>query len=219
MRRYIRIKYGFTLIELLIAIFIFAIISIIALSAFMSAERSKGQVIKAIDSLTNVQKSYVIMKRDIAQIINRSVLSENGKNEIAVASGGSHKLAKSSWGSNILEITRMGNIPLATDQKVSNLVRIAYYFDGKKLRRISFRELDHTKNSIIDSNEIMSDISNFTVKFVDVFGSEVSSWFMESSAKNSSYNNSIRQITIRFRTKSLGEIEWVFALPVINNKS
>jgi len=219
MHQFITNKKGFTLVELLIAIFIFTIISIIALSSYMTAIKSKDKVVATIDNLTEVQTAYVIMKRDIAQIVNRSILTQRGISSPAVTSGVEHQSAKKSWGSNTIEFTRMGNKPLLSSvQKVSNLVRIAYYFDGNTLRRINFRELDQTKGELIDSKEIMKDISDFRIKFIDVFGSEVSSWFMESSSSNSSSSNLPYGIIVRFTAKSLGDIEWVFALPVLNNK-
>lgn len=219
MRQFIPDNKGFTLVELLIAIFIFTIISVIALNSFMSAMKSKEKVVEVVDDLTKIQTAYVVIKRDVSQIVNRAILTQRGINSPAVISGVQHQSAKKVWGSNMLEFTRMGNKPLVSNnQKVSNLVRIAYYFDGNTLRRINFRELDQTKGELIDSKEIMKDISDFRIKFIDVFGSEVSSWFMESSSSNSSSSNLPYGIIVRFTAKSLGDIEWVFALPVLNNK-
>src|SRR3990167_4596785 len=80
---------GFTLIEILVALMIFAIMGVLAAMSLQSMIRTHSVLKKADASLMQLQITMTLMRRDLIQAIDRSIVNSDGRMEAAfVATGG-----------------------------------------------------------------------------------------------------------------------------------
>lgn len=225
LRYYKYSKYkGFTLIEVMIALFIFAILSILTMrglqTTFMAKQKSKD----ALDQLAELEIAYSIMQQDLEQIINRNVLQPSGGFKLALlvpvdntSSAGFKASMETELGYNRLEFTRTGVPAILVNQKLSDLQRVAYYQNGDRIIRHSWRQLDPVGDTAVDRRRLLTEVVDFKIYFVDEYGRKKDVWDVAPS--KSAVQSTLpvielpRGIVVQFSTKTYKDIEWVFILP------
>ncbi|RLJ16129.1 type II secretion system protein GspJ [bacterium endosymbiont of Escarpia laminata] len=149
---------GFTLLELLIAISIFSIISLIAYRGLKVVLDTEAQVEAHIDRLSGLQIALTLMRRDIEQARVRPIRDEYGDPLPAMQAGGD--------GGTALVFTRGGR-PNPLNLQRSNLQRIAYLLEDKKLFRLTWLTLDRAHGTEPRRTKVLDGISNIEVRFFD----------------------------------------------------
>lgn len=114
---------AFTLIEILIALFIFAIIGVIAAMSLHGLLRTQRELKKSDNQIMQLQMAMVMMRRDIAQMMNRPIRDSNGNVEPAFLA----------VGVNEIDFTCAG----------FDLQRVGYTLSGDDLIRLTWNSLDH----------------------------------------------------------------------------
>src|SRR3990167_7253604 len=154
---------GFTLIEILVSLVILAIIGSMIVVGLQSAIRSQNIIITKSNRLAEVQSAIMILERDLYQIIDRSVISENGDLLPAVR-------FKNNRSSVSMEFTRAGFINPFGLQTRSTMQRVRYAWDGKSLFRSTWRVLDRAPHASTETQLLLPDVSAFTVRTMDKRG-------------------------------------------------
>jgi general secretion pathway protein J len=220
---------GFTLIEVMIALFIFAILSILTMRGMQTTFAAKQKSRQALDRLAELEIAYSIIQRDIEQIINRNVLQPSGGFKLALlvpidntANEGLKASLNSESGYNRLEFTRTGIVNTLIDKKVSDLQRVAYFQKDKMIVRHSWRQIDPTPDTLVDKRRLLTNVERFEIFFVDQYGRKTDSWEMvPSKLATQSFQPVLelpRGIVFNFLIKDYGEIEWVFSLATVLNR-
>lgn len=159
---------GFTLLELLISLAIFSVVSIMAFSGFRAVQTTTEHVDAAASELAKLQTIFLLIGRDMQQIIDRPIRDEFGDAKPAFVG------AASGFG-NLLEFTRAGWVnPLGTAR--SNLQRVAYGIKDDSLVRFTWPMLDRVQGATPREAVLLKEIKGFELRFLGFNGEYASEW-------------------------------------------
>ena len=130
---------GFTLLEVLVAIAIFAIVGVMALTGYTQLQKQSEYQQSRLDRVHEVQRAMQTIAQDIMQIEPRPIREPIGDQHLPAVSAGDSPDYK-------IEFTRAGwsntaGLPRPT------LERVAYRIDQDGLWRDHWRVLDRTQSS------------------------------------------------------------------------
>jgi general secretion pathway protein J len=190
---------GFTLLELLIALAIFGLLSVMSYSGLRSVLDQHAHTEAVADRLAELQKLYLVMQRDVEQIVPRPIRGEYGDESPALA------------GDEALQFTRGGwSNPLGRPR--SSLQRVGYAFEDDALVRYSWQVLDRAQDSLPLQQPLTEAVSNMSVR-----------WPVEdaASAGQDSPDNPLlaskvrlpKALEITLEHDHFGELVWLFRLP------
>ncbi len=154
---------GFTLLELLIALAIFGLLSVMSYSGLKSVMDQHARTDEAADRLADLQKIYLLLQRDLEQIVPRAIRDEFGDVKPALA------------GSEVLEFTRGGwSNPL--ERPRSDLQRIGYAFEDDKLVRYAWQVLDRAQDTLPYKQPLTGAVSNMSARYLSADNEWRTSW-------------------------------------------
>lgn len=153
-----KVNQGMTLIELLVAMAIFAVMTSSMFIAFDSFQKAKEVTDKSAERLKQYQLAFNIISRDMQQMAPRAIRDEFGSETLLYA------LRAESDGS--VEFSRYGwNRSPFSKVKRSEIQRVAYYLEEKKLMRASWRVLDRAEDSTPSRTELLDGVETLTFVF------------------------------------------------------
>ena len=160
-----KLKAGFTLLELMIAILLFAMVSTAAYKLFDSVSRAQQVTDGIFDSLDEIQRTHVILEKDLLQIAPRPVRDELGDRRPALQAPGRD--------GHIIEFTRSGwRNPLGEIR--SNLQRVAYDLEEGELVRYYWQMLDRAPDPVMIRQKLLDNVQKVSLRFMD----EKKRWLM-----------------------------------------
>ncbi|CEK10852.1 GspJ family T2SS minor pseudopilin variant LspJ [Legionella hackeliae] len=140
-------KAGFTLIEILIALTVFAILATATSSMMYYAFNTRARVNQQANRLNMVQLALLIIERDISQAIPRAVYG----NEM-------HLFPAFVGQPQYFELTRLGFENPHSQEKRSNLQRIAYLCHDNQLLRRIWPTLDSTNRDHYEDRILLDNL-------------------------------------------------------------
>lgn len=192
---------GFTLIELLVAISIFGLVSLIAFSGLESSLRTRERVEAQSERLSQLQKSFHLMRQDFEQAVPRTVrdkLGDPGQNNafLQVQNG---VLFTHGGRENPLNLAR------------SNMERIGWGIKDGKLVRARWQALDPAFEEVIDEVAYLEDVEEFRVRFLN----DERRWLEQWPAPNAGPDAPPlpRAVEVNVTLKDMGTITRVYVLP------
>ncbi len=195
---------GFTLIEILIAIFIFAIISMIATTVLSSVFNAREHTATRMQQLNNLQMTTILLMRDLTQLINRPVRDANSNIIPALVATPSY-----------IEFTRTGNSnPFGTLQQ-SNLQRVAYEINNGRLLRITWPRLDRVSSTKPESRVLLTGITSGNFSFLGLGSTSYNNWPPGNLLNYNSMNGEPipRAIAINLQLKNWGNYYLLIPIP------
>jgi general secretion pathway protein J len=187
---------GFTLLELLIALSIFGLLSIMAYGGLNSVLTQRAQTDKAAEQLKALQQTYLLMQRDIEQVMPRPVRDEYGQTLRALVDDGLLQLTRGGW-SNPLQLPR------------SSMQRVGYLLEDRQLYRYSWRVLDRAQDSEAVRQPLVENVEFFTLRYLD--GDLVWSQGWPPAQSPDAFPKAVEVVIEHER---FGPIKWLFQLPV-----
>lgn len=189
---------GFTLIEILIALAILAIVSVIAVTGLESVLQTRTRINQQSAALAQLQLAVLLIERDIAQTVNRSILDEQGHTQPSLI-GDEHTL----------EFTHGGYAnPLGTEAR-STLQRVQYQFQQHQLWRIAWPVLDRVMNDSTNKRLLLNNISELHWFYYDAHQHRYTTW--PPPAQKTTLLP--RAIELIFNYQPLGQLHRLFVLP------
>ncbi|MCR9191859.1 MAG: type II secretion system minor pseudopilin GspJ [Gammaproteobacteria bacterium] len=194
---------GFTLIEIVVALGIFAILasltSYIMLQSFRTDERLKTQS----QRLHQFEMTITLMRREIAQIINRPV---RGNNQALFPAFIGH--------ADNVEFTRSGAVnPGALEQR-STLKRIAYLCYGHTLIRRTWNTLDSPDRNQFHDKILFDHLKKCAFSYTNRKHASLTEWkIIKKKGQNTPAKFPI-SITAHLSTEQWGTTNLVFVIPV-----
>jgi len=193
-----RRMHGFSLIELLVALAVFATMAATAWGALNSIVHTRSEIAHEEDELRALMATIDALQRDLRQAVARPVRGNYGE-PVASFIGASDRL----------EFTRMGFAnPLA--ELRSNLERVGYALDGRRLQRASYPVLDRAPNTHARSRVLRDGVDAFRLRYLDAQQRWVGEW----PEPNANAGDPVlpRAVEVRLDTTDYGEITTVVEL-------
>jgi general secretion pathway protein J len=148
---------GFTLIEVLIALAITALIATLSFTSLTTVLDSVESVREARTRITEVNRFWNLISRDLRQMVDRPVRNEFGEAEASFWGGADAE--------NSLHFTRTGwHNP--NDHTRSNMQRVAYRLEDETLWRDSYLVLDRTSETEPQSVALLEGVQLIEMVFM-----------------------------------------------------
>lgn len=193
-------KKGFTLLELMVALFIFAIVAILAIRGLQNVLLAEHTIDAHADSLAKTQLHMIILQNDFNQIMVRPIIDQNGVQQPALIGT-----------TNSIEFTHGGYInPLAVATR-STMQRVSYLLEKDRLVRTSWAQLDRTPQTPLQKNTLFNKVTDLKFQYLNNKGKFYDHWPLQPNAPISSSNPSLPnaiEITVTFAQQ--GQIDHVF---------
>lgn len=206
------VRNGFTLMEMLIAVTITAVIGLGVWQVLGNVVASRDRVNEVADQFDSVQRTMLLLERDITQIVNRPSRDIYGDFNPALTSREDDFA---------LMLTRQGwRNPLGTRR--STLQRVGWEYTGDELRRRYWVSVDQGQEDNSQDIVLLPDVTDFTVRFLDDQRNWRDSWPDDASMAN--MNPGARPdvplplgIEITLVHERFGELVRTFSLPDFDN--
>ena len=195
--------HGFTLLELLVALAIFSVVAVLAYGGLGTVLEQQGLTEENAERLGVLQKTYLIIERDIEQAVPRPVRDQFGDVQTLLVGGAAG-----------LEFTR-GGWPNPLGHPRSSLQRIGYSLEDQELVRHSWLVLDRAQDSEALHQTLAGDITRFELRYLDGQDSWREQWPGEDATGNSETPalELPRAVEVTLEHEYFGEIRWLFRLP------
>ena len=194
---------GFSLIELLVALAVFAALAAAAYGGLAQIAATRGALAKQQDRFAQVVRAVSMLERDLRQAISRPVRG-TGRGDYLPALAGT---------GDRIELTRIGFAnPLAEPR--SNLERVAYAVDARKLMRGRYLALDRAPDAAPATTAVLDNTQGLSLRYLVSDGAWRSTWPpSEAPTDMKTYELLPRAVELRVVTGDIGELRRVIELP------
>jgi general secretion pathway protein J len=193
---------GFTLLELLVALAIFSLIAVMAYGGLETVLKQQALTEENAESLAALQKTYLVMQRDIEQAVPRAIRDEFGDRQAPLL------------GTTLFQLTRGGwNNP--ANQPRSTLQRVGYSLEDRQLIRYAWMVLDRAQDSAPTRQPLAADIESMQVRYLDDTGEWQEQWPPLQAGSNPLANPTDfpRAVEMTLEHARFGTLTWLFQLP------
>jgi len=125
---------GFTLLELLVALAIFSLLAVMAYGGLRTVLDQRAFTEVAAEQLRGLQQTYLVLQRDIEQVVRRPVRDEFGDTAPALLGDSRLQLTRGGWSN-------------PTGQPRSTLQRVGYALEEQQWVRYAWQVLDRAQDS------------------------------------------------------------------------
>ena len=209
--------HGFTLVEILIAMAIFALLSVMAVSAIGNLLHNREAQTQKMQQLKEWQLAHVRLSNDLSQAINRPIRNEQGRLFAAFDGKAAPANPQNKTAVILFEFTRAGVINPNNVSARSQLQRLRYVLENGQLIRESMPVLDPLTNTVFDRQIILKNLSARSIDYVDQLGAYQQQWQSIQSnelKKTSTHHNNALPAAIGLSfSQGMGEIRWQFLIP------
>ena len=195
---------GFTLLEILIALFIFSIISMILVGALRRVIDAQAGTEQHAARLRQLQFAFLILSRNLEQMVNRPVLNASGQEEPAFL------------GTPTRFVFTHGGFANVTNTSIhSTLERTAYVWTDSALWRLTWEAIDQAPASLPHWRKILTDVSFARFQYLDQEGHFVDHWPIEEDI-----NQFLpRAVRVQFTFSKWGKISQLYVIPIQSRKN
>ena len=195
-------QHGFTLLELLVALAIFSLVAVMAYGGLTTVLDQQFATEEVAGELAQLQKAYMVVQRDIEQIMPRPVRDEFG-DSVAPLLGGAQ-----------LQITRGGWSNPAGHPR-SSLRRIGYALEEQQLIRYAWSVLDRAQNSEPLQQPLLDGLTEIRLRYLDGSKEWVDSWpaLTTTTAGDADVTVMPRAVEFQLEHERFGLITWLFQMP------
>jgi len=193
---------GFTLLELLVALAIFSLLAVMSYSGLKVVLDQQAATEIQADALAELQKVYLLVQRDIEQVVPRPVRDEYGDEQPALAGG------------DVLELTR-GGWSNPAGRLRSSLQRVGYTYEDRHLVRYSWSVLDRAQDSEPQRQELVGDIDEMTIRYLPGNNEWDERWPNPLSSGDATAAAIVlpKAVEITLDHERFGPLVWLFRLP------
>jgi general secretion pathway protein J len=190
--------HGFTLLELLLALFIFAIISLILTATLHNILSNQSRLQQHNQSFTELQMALLLLSRDFEQIVNRPIINYSGTQEAALI--------------GYTQQTTFTHTGLANPKNLehrSTLQRTRYRLESGKLIREAWPVLDQAPRTQPQKRILLNNVTDLQFSYLSQQGRLEKLW----PANDKQKNQLPRAIQIFIVTQEWGKITQLFIVP------
>lgn len=184
------------------ALAIFGLLATMSYSGLQTVMTQQSQTEIAADRLSELQKLYLIMQRDIEQVVLRPIRDEYGDQQPALLGG------------ETLQLTRAGWRNPAGRQR-SNLQRVAYAYEDDRLVRYSWFVLDRAQDSEPLVQSLTDAVERLQIRYLGADNEWKEQWPDTETTTSAEVAGSPfpRVVEVTLEHENFGPIVWWFQLP------
>ena len=184
------------------ALSIFGLVAMLSYGGLQAVMTTQSQTEIAADRLSELQKLYLIMQRDIEQVVPRSIRDEYGDVQPPMV------------GAETLQMTRAGWRNPAGRPR-SHLQRVGYALEEQQLVRYSWTVLDRAQDSEPLVQLLSEAVEQIQVRYLDENNEWKEQWpEMQTSTDPAIAPASLpRVVEVTVEHEIYGPITWLFQLP------
>jgi general secretion pathway protein J len=156
---------GFTLLEILVALLIFTILSMLLANALHTTMTAQEGIERNAQRLQQLQKTLLLMSRDIEQVIDRPIITATGAEQPAFIGT-----------KNEMMFTYLGVANPISSQTQSALRRVRYVKNETTLWRILWTMPDQAAKSTSRSQRLQTNVINLRFSYLDKAGQFYDHW-------------------------------------------
>jgi general secretion pathway protein J len=192
---------GFTLLEMLVALAIFGLIAVMAYGGLSAVLNQQAQTEAAADRLSEIQKTYLIMQRDIEQMVLRPVRDEFGDEQAPLIGGDSLRFTRGGW-SNPVGYPR------------SSLQRVGYDYEEQQLKRYSWAVLDRAQDSEPLEQPLLDQVEGMQIRYLAANDEWQEQWPAAIAAGNTEEQPAElpKAVEVTIEHAEFGPLVWFFQL-------
>lgn len=193
---------GFTLIEILVALFVFAIMGVLAAMSLHSMMRVHHHLKKVDQQITALQMTMTLLRRDMTNVIDRT--SQNSGGEVNPPFFASDRE---------MMFTRTGlSNPLNMAQQ-SNMERVGYLFSHHQLIRLTWTTLDTQFPKQPAEQILLRHIKSLQWQFLSSDGKIFSTWPPSTISTQQTTPTLPRVVLMVMYLNHSGVVQGVFPVP------
>jgi general secretion pathway protein J len=186
---------------MLIALAIFSLLAIMSYGGLRTVMEQQVQTEAAAERLSALQKTYLIMQRDIEQFVPRPIRDEFGDVQPALSGG------------EILQITRGGWYnPLNYPR--SSLQRVGYAREDRQLVRYVWQVLDRAQDSEPLTEPLLEDVDEMQIRYLAGNNQWLEQWPpLQAVSVPQASTDLPGAIEVTLEHEYYGPLVWLFQLP------
>lgn len=190
------------MLELLVALAIFGLIAVMSYSGLSAVLNQQSQTEAAADRLSELQKTYLIMQRDIEQAVPRPVRDEFGDEQAPLVGGDSLRFTRGGW-SNPVGYPR------------SSLQRVGYDYEDEQLKRYSWAVLDRAQDSQPLEQPLIEQVEGMEIRYLAANDEWQEQWPAATAAADAEEQPAElpKAVEVTIEHAELGPLVWLFQLP------
>lgn len=198
---------GFTLLELLVALAIYGLLAAMSYGGLQAVLNQQWHTEQAADRLGELQKMYLLMQRDIEQLVPRFVRNEFGDVQQPLVGDDSLRLTRGGWRN-------------PAGRQRSTLQRVGYAYEEQQLVRYAWSVLDRAQDSEPLKQPLTEDVERMQLRYLD--GDDVwkeqwpdTSGFVgtDVAADRTELPELPKALEVTIEHKTFGTLVWLFQLP------
>ena len=193
---------GFSLIELLVALAVFAALAAAAYGGLSGIARTRGALVERQDRLAAIVRAVSMFERDLRQAVSRPVRDNARGQQVPALAGAGDRI----------ELTRLGFANPRAEPR-SNLERVVYVTDARKLMRGRYAVLDRAPNSTPAMTVLLADVDGLRMRYLGTDGVWRDNWPPPSDDVQAAVTQMPRAVEFRIGTTDTGELRRVIELP------
>lgn len=194
---------GFTLLELLVALAIFGLVAVMAYGGLGTVLEQRAHTDASAQRLGSLQKTYLVMQRDIEQAVTRAIRDEYGDQQPPLTAAPLLQLTRGGW-----------NNPAGRPR--SSLQRIGYDLEDQQLVRYAWLTLDRAQDSEPLKQALADNIVSMQLRYLDAAGAWQETWpnLLEVGAGEEAPEPGLPlAVEVSLEHEHFGNLIWLFQLP------
>jgi general secretion pathway protein J len=187
---------------MLISLSIFGLLAVMSYGGLSSVLEQQFRTGVEADRLAELQKTYLVMQRDIEQVVLRPIRDEFG-DELAPLVG-----------DQALQLTRGGwSNPLGHPR--STLQRVAWFREDQQLRRYVWQVLDRAQDSQPLEQVLMENIESMQVRYLLADDDWKEQWPIATQNTDPDATSAVlpAAVEVTIEHEHYGPLVWLFRLP------
>lgn len=190
---------GFTLLEILVALFVFAIISVIMIRALHTVLSAQTDTAKNSAHFGSLQIALLLIDNDVSQTINRPIKNASNREENAFIGQ-----------PQSIYFTHLGwQNPLGQSHH-STLQRTHYYLEKNQLVRETWESLDRAPHTKSNKRYLLNDVIALHFEYLDKQGKFSAKWPPINQLNTNALPCAVR---IFITLNSLGKLRQLYLIP------
>jgi len=185
-----------------VALAIFGLVAVMAYGGLGTVLEQRAHTDASAQRLAALQKTYVVMQRDIEQAVARAIRDEYGDEQAPLAAAPVFQLTRGGWSN-------------PAGRPRSSLQRVGYDLEEQQLVRYAWPVLDRSQDSQPLQQRLTDHIVSMQVRYLDAASNWQDSWPpLETGVGEAAVEPGLpAAVEVSLEHEYFGNLTWLFQMP------